>query len=802
MQQRLNVIGGSRGTVRTCLVVALLCVRATSSSADSSSPPAAPYAPPMIQRFPLANYVAGDGTPTDQELAELRRASVVPVDGFTAAAAAASPPAIQLVAFQGLRAALVGDLASARIRGAWLLEQAESVSSAGALMFYRDDERIVDQTHTLSRPWPQASTQGFALGLFSHLYAVTHEEQWRTAARRTFAGYAVPIARGGFTRYENGLPFFEDVPVAVPHRALAGFAIAALALVDYSRVCEDPAAWELFERAIQNFDKHALDYVAISPQTAYVASLTHLARRPPILLRLAAMQGNVWVASAKLVRVGDDAQADARGIEIGAADDERRDSPIGFVWIDPQYQSWGPPTDHEGRRCRNAHALPNAEYHHAPFTLLAPIDPMSAGRFELQLEVCVEAEASADVQVFDGTEFHSVLHVEAGAENVERWHTVRSELPRAAVEKIFAVLDGGAADGAESWSNWRLTELLAAASGSKPLIQLSDCLNESWTTFNGTAATTVLGSSAGRFFPLKPVGDRPIIDLAPGQESVHCEYPSVIRGPDGRYRLYYCAYGDDRRWRLHYATSAAMEGPWQRQGLVDLQGFSDERNVAFPEVVYQDPDRPQQGYHLYFSASDRPAAPYTGLHYARSSDGVHFEYVGRIVDDGALDPAVIRGANGLTYIYYSSMVPTGTALKCVIGDDRGRFTKPRVLIDAESGYTVSALRISPQIALVFLESFSGLTCGYMRLTDNSFIRLAKIRSPTMVPYYYGFHFYRDDDDSIHVFGNGIAAPGADSGGAIWRFRFDPAMLGTMVDTEVRDLTKVLRWAEHPNRPAQ
>jgi hypothetical protein len=140
--------------------------------------------------------------------------------------------------------------------------------------------------------------------------------------------------------------------------------------------------------------------------------------------------------------------------------------------------------------------------------------------------------------------------------------------------------------------------------------------------------------------------------------------------------MYYCAYGDNLRWKLFHATSTDGR-VWTRQGEVFIQGSLPSNlqgNLAFPHVMKE--VAASQGYLMYFSAAEKRSQPYQKIHYAYSKDGVAWSYEGVAIDDNGLDPLVVISPEQQYELYYTKVHDGKASVMYSVSTDGRAFSEP------------------------------------------------------------------------------------------------------------------------------
>jgi hypothetical protein len=709
-------------------------------------------------------------------------AYVEPIFGVKSKTPVASPTK---VATDGLHRLLDGDLKAALAHGQWLVDHSESDDGRKVLWFKHQYDFAPVYPYLLKAPWPSALTQGVALSLFSHLYDRTKDDQWKERAKRIYHSYRVPVAEGGVARFHPTGPFFEEYPCEKPTQVLNGFLLSALALLDYAELCGDASARELFQQSIRHFETIVGEFEIVGPDSPFVLSAYSNARlRPECLVRFAAMTGDVWISKIELLGAAD---APVGTVEVGRDEDTERAATAGYVWHDPVHQCWGAAESHEGRHCRNAHGTPKAAYGHAPLSLTLP--EASGNGFKVRVEAYLPPGASALFQAYDGKEYHEITRLKGDAEG---WRTFEGTLPESVVRATHANAGRRVPDRVYVDDNAALLQAAADASGSARLQRAAKRLGEHWPTVVGDQRWINSNSAQSQGNPFRRFGNGAAVSPTSGGEAIHTEYPSLTRLPGGGYALYYCACGDDLRWRIHRALGDRPEGPWRRDGVVSVEGDG-AGNIAFPKVLPTDAGDPSRGVTMYYCSAPAPGKPYANLCRADSKDGVHFTNRRVVCQRQCLDPEVIHDPNGIEYVFYSSAETNGTiSLWCIVGNGTGDYTAPRPLDVVTAGYTVAAIPVDAEHALLFFEDRTGLHVARFSFVDKTYSRIGHVTGTIIPGHDYGFDIYRNPSDGkLFVYGNVIDPEGVgdENGGAIWRFHFDPKVLAEFVRTRAAALNR-------------
>lgn len=112
-----------------------------------------------------------------------------------------------------------------------------------------------NKKQTIHAPWWSAMAQGEALSLFTRLFQVTGDRQWRTAADRTFASLDDDFGprKGPWTLFvdKHGYLWFEEYAGDTkPLLVLNGHMFALFGIWDYHRLTGSPRARQLFDGGV------------------------------------------------------------------------------------------------------------------------------------------------------------------------------------------------------------------------------------------------------------------------------------------------------------------------------------------------------------------------------------------------------------------------------------------------------------------------------------------------------------------------------------------------------------------------
>jgi heparosan-N-sulfate-glucuronate 5-epimerase len=124
----------------------------------------------------------------------------------------------------------------------------------------------------LRAPWYSALAQGQAISLLLRAHKESGKSRYIEAARSALACFFQPVSAGGVTfTDERGDLWFEEYIVSPPTHILNGFIWAAWGIYDYCLATRDPAAQDLFARAVQtllhNLDRYDLGFWSLYEQS-------------------------------------------------------------------------------------------------------------------------------------------------------------------------------------------------------------------------------------------------------------------------------------------------------------------------------------------------------------------------------------------------------------------------------------------------------------------------------------------------------------------------------------------------------
>jgi len=314
-----------------------------------------------------------------------------------------SVPSPTKVASEGLVKVISGDVTAAQKYALWLVDN--STRKDGAMFFPFTFDFAPEWPFSLKAPWNSGLTQGLALGLFSLLYKHTGQDEYRYFADMIYRSYQIPLEKGGFTRFEEDGPFFEEYPTKTPTRVLNGAAVAMLALHDYATIFNNKEAERMFESSVHRFDELLGKYEIKEPLSGITTSSYSLAPvRPEILGRFVG-EGNIFVTKMKLIGIKKDSEKDISSVQIGVPsdDDVMREF---YVWPDKKLMNWGDSGIIDGVPGRETNER-KGEYDHAPFEFSMPqAETFDAYAVEVTwLPLKNWNNKPVNVQLYDGNEW-------------------------------------------------------------------------------------------------------------------------------------------------------------------------------------------------------------------------------------------------------------------------------------------------------------------------------------------------------------------------------------------------------------
>ncbi len=113
----------------------------------------------------------------------------------------------------------------------------------------------------LRAPWYSGLAQGQGISLLLRAHRVTKDDSYMQAAQRAFSSFQHDVADGGvaFTDLHGNL-WFEEYIVFPPTHILNGFLWASWGVYDYWLATDDPAAYEMFNRAAKTLAENLKFY--------------------------------------------------------------------------------------------------------------------------------------------------------------------------------------------------------------------------------------------------------------------------------------------------------------------------------------------------------------------------------------------------------------------------------------------------------------------------------------------------------------------------------------------------------------
>ncbi|KUK65916.1 MAG: Putative D-glucuronyl C5-epimerase (Heparin/heparansulfate:glucuronic acid C5 epimerase) [Desulfotomaculum sp. 46_80] len=687
-----------------------------------------------------------------------------------------SVPSPTKVASEGLTKVIKGDVTAAQKYASWLVDN--SINKDGAMFFPFTFDYAPYWSYSLKAPWNSGLTQGLALGLFSLLYKYTGQDEYRHFADMVYRSYKIPLEKGGFTRFEKDGPFFEEYPTETPTRVLNGAAVTMLALHDYATIVNNKEAERMFESSVHRFDELLGEYDIKEPVSGIITSSYSLAPvRPEILGRFVG-EGNIFVSKMKLIGIKKDSEKDIASGQIGVPsdDDVMREF---YVWPDKKLMNWGDYgiiDDVPGRETNGK----KGEYGHAPFKFSMPqaetFDTYAVEVTWMPLKNWNNKPVS--VQLYDGVEWWQLGMIIP--ENEKGLQKQRFSLSSDFYETWNKLTNTSfKIDNKYIDDNQILVSIIGQISGS----ETCNYFAKRWKQSIDLVPARWLNRYPPAFLHSESL--QPVLNILPKtDQSRHVEYPSVIKIRD-QYFMYYCAYGDDERWRLFTATSSDGLN-WTRQGRLKALPSYLNGNLAFPYVVA---DRKKGGYLMYFSASERTGKPYNKICWARSSDGLNWKYGGVAVNDSGLKPLVLFKPRGGYEMFFVKSENGKFELIYTTSPDGIHWDNETVILEFLSKqrgmYTVSGMYFEDRL-MIFLESTTPCRRHDMLLyvgKDGKDLKPVK-ENPVIVGrdwenrwdnIRYGYNFVKDGDKYVTYY-NGIPKKGDESGGQIGRAEIDVRLL--------------------------
>lgn len=677
------------------------------------------------------------------------------------------------VAIYGLVMILNNDIDFAEKHADWLVQHSKEIN--GGLFFPFEFDFVPYWPYELKAPWNSGLTQGVSLGLFTYLYEKTGKIKYKELADKVYFSYMVPIEQGGFVRYELDGPFIEEYPTEIPTRVLNGSLTSMLAIHDYAVITKNKDAMLFYKKCVKRFEKLLPSYDLTLPEYAFPISSYALAPKRNEILGRFVGDGKMYILSLKLIGIQDGKEYFLSNVDVGTEHDSFAMNPF-YIWPDKKNMNWGERTQINSKLARTIN-YNKGLLNHSPFKFQFTNKEKGYKDVFLEVEYISKDGKSVDMQLFDENEYWLVGKVNNKEEpmiNKKERFKISKEFLESWNQKIknYSSTDDRYLD-----DNHLVVELVAKTSKSKVFLDYAKRWENS--TF------LVPAEHLTKYPPdiLKNVYNKPVLPIIKGtNHSKHVEYPSVIRIGEVLH-LYYCAYGDDNRWRIFFATS--KDGlNWTKKGQVfDENNLPFNGNYAFPFVIFNEKGTDEnKRYLMYFSAADVTGKPYSKLYTAYSSDGNKWTISGAIVEEGGLDPFIHIGSKGLYELYYSIVEGDKVSIKQSVSKDGIMWSKPKPIIsrellkDGKGFYTIGGFNIKDSTVLL-LES----TTIKQRHDTDMYIS----KGDSFIPYpdnpinvdkdwidkwdaiRYGYNIIHNNG-KYYVYYNGIAHLGDETGGQIGR----------------------------------
>jgi heparosan-N-sulfate-glucuronate 5-epimerase len=151
----------------------------------------------------------------------------------------------------------------------WLCSHLEPNAHSVAVWNHHFDWEYRD---TLRAPWCSALAQGHGISVLVRAHKESGEQRYLDATIQALASFYHPVDAGGvtFTDSRSDL-WFEEYIVSPPTHILNGFIWAAWGVYDYFLATQDPAAENLWLRAVQtllrNLDRYDLGFWSLYEQS-------------------------------------------------------------------------------------------------------------------------------------------------------------------------------------------------------------------------------------------------------------------------------------------------------------------------------------------------------------------------------------------------------------------------------------------------------------------------------------------------------------------------------------------------------
>ncbi|MFT9849645.1 D-glucuronyl C5-epimerase family protein [Aneurinibacillus sp. REN35] len=666
------------------------------------------------------------------------------------------------VAMDGLILALDNNITAAEKHAQWLLANSKQVDRA--LFFPFNFDFAPYYPYSLKAPWNSALTQGISLELFSYLYEKTGSLKYRNAADKIFLSYKVPLEYGGFTRFEKEGPFFEEYPTKVPSRVLNGALVSMLALHDYSIITNNPEAEILFQNSVRRFEPLLKDYdTKISPLNYPASSYSLAPVRTEIIGRFIG-EGVASVYGIKLIGKNGDNEKTISEVAVGTKEDDNINHNF-YIWPDTINMNWGSRINSVSDHYRIINGV-KGQLNHSPFKFVWLAETKKFKETYIEVTYKMKEQGKLDIHLYDENEYWLLGSLNYSPSIKKVRFKIKEEFISSFLSKKKSE---SAVDEKYLDDNQILVELIGKVTNSSEFLTYA----ERWKNSKKLVPAKWLNELPPNIF--KNEIRNPIVSISPQSEgSKHVEYPSVIK-IDGIYYLYYCAYGEDMRWRIHLATSS--DGiKWVKQGRIFNEGnLPFQGNYSFPFVMENKQTKnPSKRYLMYFSAGKYFAKPYDRLYLAYSPDGIKWKVEKQVLEDMILDPFIIQ-EQGLLEMYYSTIVENQIIIKRRTSKDGEEWTDSSSLVvknilQGDGYYTIGGVKIK-ESNILFIEGNN---------KNQHYIDMYKISGEEIIPYknnpiyidrdwtkewnaiHYGLNIVQDNNKYL-IFYNGISQLGVEGG---------------------------------------
>jgi hypothetical protein len=706
------------------------------------------------------------------------------------------------VADDGLQYVFNGQVKVAKAHANWLIDHA--IYQHDTMFFPFSFDYAPFWPYDLKAPWYSSLTQGLVLSLCAYLYRATHEQQYLDWANTIYKSFLIPIEEGGVTRYEDDGPFFEEYPTRIPSRVLNGAILTMIAIHDYAKITGNTAAMDLFQQSVKRLENLLPKYETKSDRGILTSYYSLAPSRTDALGRFIG-SSHIFITDMSIYGHHNESKTLLSTIDVGSENDDDVMQDF-YIWTDTTHMNWGKPLTAQGISGREVNGERGA-YNHSPFKFVINTQEtydaysievvwqglpyankkLSNVRNRHVLYVADQKTTDhIDVQLFDGEKYWSAGTIDSFKSDQEKriefafpegfhdqWLKHNPSEPR---------IDPRYLD-----DNQVLVKLIADLTGS----QISRTYANRWKGSLDLVPARAFNEAPPNLFSYRHPD--PVIGLVDNSdESIHTEYPSVII-IDGIFHMYYCAYGDNLRWKLFHATSTDGMS-WTRQGEVFAEGrlpTDFQGNLAFPFVVKN--LAASQGYFMYFSVSEERGQPYQKIHYAYSNDGVTWRYEGVAIADHGLDPLVVISPEQKYELYYTRVFDGKASIMYSVSTDGREFSEPVPAVTFIMGrrglYTISGFYLERRF-LLFLESLTpiGRHDTLLWIRDGDRFRPIE-QNPVIVdqdwiPRWdarrYGFDFVSYGDKML-LYYNGIPKGGAEKGGQIGMAVLNMDLLKRMIE---------------------